>query len=86
MDLTVKDDPNQGKPLRSFSQYSMYMRCPQLYKATYIDKSIKRSGNIKMHLGSSLHYAHETLCNLKLSGEELTEEKALENLPQDFEN
>lgn len=56
---------DETKPIRSWSQFSMYMRCPELYRATYVDKAIPRKSNINMHLGSSVHYAHEKLSEHK---------------------
>jgi len=77
MDLTVTEDPNEGKPLRSWSQFSMYMRCPELYRAVYIDRTIKRQANVKMYVGSAVHAAHEALCIARIAGEEPTEDIAI---------
>ena len=39
----------------SFSQYSMWSRCPQQYKLNYIDKLGESSGNIHTLFGSAMH-------------------------------
>jgi hypothetical protein len=73
MDLINLNDEvhvEEKKPIRSWSQFSLYMRCPELYRATYIDKEIKRVGNLKMHVGSAVHYAHEKLCENRMAGNE----------------
>ena len=50
------------KDLMSISRFLSYMRCPALYKAVYIDKSLPRTFNIHAHVGSAVHLAHELLC------------------------
>lgn len=59
---------DESKPIRSWSQYSLYMRCPELFRATYIDKELKRASNIRMHMGSSVHFAHEKMAEQRIKG------------------
>lgn len=70
MDLTVDDtntisDENANKPIRSWSQFSTYMRCPEMYRVKYVDKTLPRSSNSNMHAGSAVHMAHEKLSEEK---------------------
>jgi len=74
MDIKIIDS---DKPVRSWSQFSTYMRCPSMYKALYIDKSIPRSKSSSALLGSTIHFAHEKLAEFKKNGRLLTLEDAL---------
>jgi hypothetical protein len=59
-----------SKDLMSISRFLQYMRCPALYKALYIDKSVPRTFNIHAHVGSTVHMAHEVLCNHWIENEQ----------------
>lgn len=60
-DANVISNENASKPLRSWSQFSLYMRCPELFRVTYVDRTLPRNPNAKMHAGSAVHFAHEKL-------------------------
>lgn len=74
MDITLIDGE---KPIRSWSQFSTYMRCPQMYKAVYIDKSIPRTKTSPALLGSTVHFAHEKLAEFKKNGRVLDLDEAI---------
>ena len=62
-----------NKEIMSISRFLQYMRCPALFKAIYIDKSIPRSFNIYAHVGSTVHTAHEVMCNYLIDHEKIAD-------------
>jgi RecB family exonuclease len=67
------DIVDADKDIMSISRFLTYMRCPALYKAIYIDRSIPRQFNIHAHVGSTVHKAHEILCNHLIDFEKIIE-------------
>jgi RecB family exonuclease len=86
--LTDEINVHENKPVRSWSQFSLYMRCPELYRAKYIDRELPRIGNLNMHLGSAVHLAHEKMAEARLLGsvDELTLEEAKQVASDYWEN
>ena len=64
---TEINSDNSRKPIRSWSQFSLYMRCPELYRARYVDKELPRASSMNMHIGNCVHHAHEVMSEAKRS-------------------
>ena len=65
------------KPIRSWSQYSTYMKCPQLFFYQYIERSVPRTDSIPLYAGTTVLHGHEEMCKKKIKGEDFTFEEIL---------
>jgi RecB family exonuclease len=73
-----------NKDLMSISRFLTYMRCPALFKAIYVDKSIPRTFNIHAHVGSTVHAAHEFMCAQVIKSEGIPSLKDVQAYAKDY--
>ena len=71
-------------PVRSWSQFSLYMKCPQLFKYQYIDRVVPRKESIALKIGNALHEGHEYLSGKKIETGEVIEFKYLKSFVEKY--